>query len=117
MARDDDLVGVVTMDDAIAIKLQELKAQTVVSVDPIKRGNYSILLKKCPKERLERIVENLLVTAETDCRVGFAMLKYLIGEPQPINTSPRAQLEELRAMIDAKLVEVVTQVPDRPAEE
>jgi hypothetical protein len=117
MAKDDDLVGVVSMDDAIALKIQEIRSHTSYAIEPVKRGNYAILLRKCPKDRMERIVENLLTNAESDCRVGFAMLKYLIGEAQPVNTSPRAQLEELRAMIDAKLVEVVTQVPDVQSEE
>jgi hypothetical protein len=115
--QDDDLIGTVCMDSDIALKLKEIQSQTSRNIDPVKRGNYAILLKKYPRERMERIVENLLLTSETDCRVGFAMLKYLIGDTTPAVTSPKASLEELRSLIDAKLIEVASQVPPESSEE
>lgn len=112
--RPTDLVEIITIDDAIELKMQELRAPSSHYIEPAKRRNYDMLLKGATPEVMTRILGNLLQQAQSDSRVGFAMLQYLIGKPREINTSPNVVMDELRGLIVARMA---TQVPKRIAEE
>lgn len=110
----DDLVEIVTIDDAIERKMLELQAPSSHYIEPTKRANYTLLLQKATPQVLGRIIDNLLAQAESDPRVGFAMLQYLIGKPREMNVGPTVVMDELRALISARMV---SQVPVPETEE
>jgi hypothetical protein len=102
-----DLVEVVSIDRAIELKMEELRAPSSHYIEPTKRANYNLLLRKASPEVLGRILDNLLNHAERDPRVGFAILQYLIGKPREMNLGPTVVMDELRALISARMVSKV----------